>query len=33
VRIDYPLCGVKMLNLHLCLSASVNIRYVFHTTP
>jgi hypothetical protein len=33
VRIDYSLCGVKMLDLHLCLSASVNVRYVLHTQP
>jgi hypothetical protein len=25
------LCGVKMLDLHLCLSASVNVRYILHT--
>jgi hypothetical protein len=27
------LCGVKMLDLDLCLSASVNVRYVLHTHP
>jgi hypothetical protein len=26
------LCDVKMLDLHLCLSASVNVRYILHTT-
>jgi hypothetical protein len=33
VRIDCSLCGVKMLDLHLCLSASVNVRYVLPTQP
>jgi hypothetical protein len=33
VRIDYSLCGVKILDLHICLSASVNVRYVLHTQP
>jgi hypothetical protein len=31
VRIDYSLCGVKMLDLDLCLSVSVNGRYILHT--
>jgi hypothetical protein len=31
VRIDYSLCGVEMLDLHLCLCASVNIMYILHT--
>jgi hypothetical protein len=31
VRIDCSLCGVEMLDLHLCLSASVNVRYISHT--
>jgi hypothetical protein len=36
VRIDCALCGVKMLDLHLCLSAlsaRVNLTYVLHTQP
>jgi hypothetical protein len=33
VRIDCSLCGVKMLDLDLCLSASVNVRYILHTQP
>jgi hypothetical protein len=31
VRIDCSLCGNQMLDLHLCLSASVNVRYILHT--
>jgi hypothetical protein len=27
------LCDVKMLDLDLCLSASVNVRYILHTQP
>jgi hypothetical protein len=27
------LCGVKMLDLDFCLSASVNVRYILHTHP
>jgi hypothetical protein len=27
------LCGVKMLDLDICLSASVNVRYILHTQP
>jgi hypothetical protein len=30
-RINCSLCGVKMQDLHLCLSASVNVREVLHT--
>jgi hypothetical protein len=33
VRIDCSLCGVKMLDLDLCLSASVDVRYILHTQP
>jgi hypothetical protein len=33
VRIDCSLCGVKMLHLHLCLSASMNIRHILHIQP
>jgi hypothetical protein len=33
MRIDCSLCGVKMLNLKLCLSANMNVRYVLHTQP
>jgi hypothetical protein len=33
MRIDCSLCGVKILNLDLCLSASVNVRYILHTRP
>jgi hypothetical protein len=33
VRINCSLCGVKMFDLHLCLSASVNVRYILHTQP
>jgi hypothetical protein len=33
VRIDDSLCGVKMLDLDLYLSASVNVRYILHTQP
>jgi hypothetical protein len=33
VRIDCSLCGVKMLDLDLCLCASVNVRYILHTQP
>jgi hypothetical protein len=31
VRIDYSLCGVKMLDLDLYLSAPFNVRYVLQT--
>jgi hypothetical protein len=31
VRMYCSLCGMKMFDLHLCLSASVNVRYVLHT--
>jgi hypothetical protein len=33
VRVDCSLCDVKMLDLDLCLSASVNVRYILHTQP
>jgi hypothetical protein len=33
VRIDCSLYGDQMLDLHLCLSASVKVRYVLHTQP
>jgi hypothetical protein len=33
MRIDCSLCGVKMLDLDLYLSASVNVRYILHTQP
>jgi hypothetical protein len=33
VRIDCSLCGVKMLDLHFYLSATVNVKYVLHTQP
>jgi hypothetical protein len=33
VRIDCSFCGVKMIDLHLCLSASVNARYILHIQP
>jgi hypothetical protein len=33
VRINCSLCGMKMSYLHLCLSASVNVRYISHTQP
>jgi hypothetical protein len=33
VRIDCSLCVVKKLDLNLCLSASVNVRYISHTQP
>jgi hypothetical protein len=33
VRVDCSLCGVKMLDLDLCLSASVHVRSILHTQP
>jgi hypothetical protein len=33
VSFDCSLCGVKMLDLYLCLSANVNVRYNLHTQP
>jgi hypothetical protein len=30
MRIDCSLCGDQMLDLHLCLSASVNVRYILY---
>jgi hypothetical protein len=33
VGIDCTLCGVKMLDLDLFLSASVNVMYILHTQP
>jgi hypothetical protein len=27
------MCGVKILDLDPCLSASVNVRYILHTQP
>jgi hypothetical protein len=33
VRIDCSLCGDQMFDLHLCLSASVNVRNNLHTQP
>jgi hypothetical protein len=33
VRINCSLCGVKMLDLDLCLSGSVNVMYILHTQP
>jgi hypothetical protein len=33
VRIDCSWRGVKMLDLDLCMSASVNVSYVLHTQP
>jgi hypothetical protein len=31
MRIDCSLCGEQIFDLHLCLSASVNVRYTLHT--
>jgi hypothetical protein len=33
MRIHCSLCGVRMLDLDLCLSASVNVKYILHTQP
>jgi hypothetical protein len=33
VRIDYSLCGGKMLDFDLCLSVSVNVSYILHMQP
>jgi hypothetical protein len=33
VRIDCSLCGDQMFDLHICSSASVDIRYILHTQP
>jgi hypothetical protein len=33
VRIDCSYCGDQMFDLHICLSASVNVRNNLHTQP
>jgi hypothetical protein len=33
VRIECSLCGDQLFDLHLCLSSSVDARYILHTQP